>query len=358
MRDAVIVAATRSPIGRGGCGSLSEVHLPDLLTGVVRAALDQVPALAEAGADDLYVGSAFGRPDTAVRVAARLGLHGGPTALVSGLCTSSMQTTRMAVHAIRAGEGDAYISAGADSATQLARTASARPARHRCLSRVIRPPDPRGASGGAISRYERDEFRVRSHLLVEHAIKRGFYRREIVPVRLPGGAMVAADDSPISGAGYETMRTRPSNVWLHDGAAATIIVSDVYARELGLRPLARVLGTGVSGLPAPRPGAAVVEAVRRALFHAGLCVPEVDLWEIDETSTAETIAAYRALRIEVDRVNVHGGALALGHPAGMAGARIVTTLLNGLRSTDSGIGLAAVATPNGQAMALVVERLS
>ncbi|MCU7725284.1 acetyl-CoA C-acyltransferase [Actinoplanes sp. KI2] len=368
MRDAVIVAATRSPIGRGGRGSLSGVRLADLVAGVVRAALDQVPELGLAGIDDLYVGSAFGRPDTALQVAARLGLHVGPTALVSGLCTSSMQTMRMAVHAIRAGEGDAYISAGADSATQATPTARSCPARHRRLRRaIVRPSDRREALrqaaeqtgvGHRISHYEQDEFRVRSHLLAEHAVKNGFYRREIMPVQVPGGAVVTLDDSPIGGADYETMRTRPIEGRLHDGAAATVIVSDVYAQELGLRPLARVIGTAVSGAPAASQGAAVVEAARRALFHAGLCVADVDLWEIDEASAADTVAAYRTLDIKVDRVNVHGGALALGRPDGMAGARLIATLLNGLRSTDLQVGLAAVSAPNRQAMALVVERLS
>ncbi|MFF5292130.1 beta-ketoacyl synthase N-terminal-like domain-containing protein [Paractinoplanes globisporus] len=334
MREALIVGAARSPIG-----SLPGVSPPDLLSDVVRAALSQAPGLDAAGTDDLYVGSAYGKPDTAARVAAKLGLESGPTAMVSGLCTSSMQTTRMAVHAIRAGEGDAYISAGVDSARKPA----------------VRSPCMRGGarhtpSRFRVSRYERDEFRVRSHLLAEQAITNGFYRREIVPVRLPDGRVADRDEGPIAGASYEMMRSHPAAVRLRDGAAATVIVSDAYAKELDLTPLARVIATSV--------GSDVVESARRALFHAGLCTPEVDLWEINESSAAETITAYRALRIDVDRVNIHGGALALGLAVGMTGARIVTTLLNGLRTNDLEIGLAAVGTPSGQAMALVLERLN
>ncbi|WP_433361463.1 acetyl-CoA C-acyltransferase [Actinoplanes sp. CA-142083] len=333
MREAVIVAAARSPIG-----SLRGLGPADVLSSVVRAALDRVPALEPACTDDLYVGSAYARPDTAVRVAARLGLGGGPTALVSGFAASSMQTARMAVHAIRAGEGDAYISAGTDSGTPRssrrgglagARCAGGRTREHDDARRAAAE---HAAARHRISRQEQDDWLLRSRLLAEQATTAGFYLREIVPVRLPSGRVVDRD------AGVAA-----------DGAAATVILSDVYARELGLTPLARVVATAV----AP----AVVECVRRALFQAGLCAGEVDLWEIDEASAAETIAAHRSLRIDVARLNVHGGALALGHAAGMTGARIVTTLLNGLISNDLALGLAAVGTPSGQAMSLIVERL-
>jgi acetyl-CoA C-acetyltransferase len=258
-----------------------------------------------------------------------------------------MQTARMAVHAIRAGEGDAYISAGADSGTRRSSRRGGRAAAHCGQGRARDHDEARrsaaedAAARHRISRHEQDEWCRRSRLLAERATEDGFYRREIVPVRLPGGQVVDRDAGAVVAA---------------DGAAATVILSDVYARELGLTPLARVVATAIGA--ASGRGPAVEESARRALFHAGLCPGEIDLWEIDEASAAETIAAHRSLRIDAARLNAHGGALALGHAAGMTGARIITTLLNGLRSNDLSLGLAAVGTPSGQAMALVVERLN
>ena len=221
-----------------------------------------------------------------------------------------------------------------------------------------------------ITRAEQDEFGVRSQNLAEKAIANGFWPREITPVTLPDGSTVAADDGPRAGTTLEKIATlkpvfRPDGTVtagnccpLNDGAAAVIIMSDTKAAELGITPLARIVSTGVSALSPEIMGLGPVRASRRALSLAGMAISDIDLVEINEAFAAQVIPSYRDLGIDLDKLNVNGGAIAVGHPFGMTGARITTTLLNGLQFHDKTLGLETMCVGGGQGMAMIMERLS
>jgi acetyl-CoA C-acetyltransferase len=228
------------------------------------------------------------------------------------------------------------------------------------------------ARAGGISREDMDRFAVRSQNLAEESIRNGFYAREITPVTLPDGTVVDADDGPRPGVTYEAVAQlrpvfRPDGLVtagnccpLNDGAAALIIMSDTRARDLGITPLARIVSTGLTGLSPEIMGLGPVEASRRAMARAGMTIGDVDLIEINEAFAVQVIASARDLGLDEfgDTLNVHGGAIAVGHPYGMTGARITTTLLNGLRTADRSIGLETMCVGGGQGMAMILERLS
>jgi acetyl-CoA C-acetyltransferase len=404
--EAVVVAAARSPIGRAFKGSLRGLRSDDLAATIVRAALDQVPMLDPNEIDDLILGCGLpggeqGHNISRV-VAVTLGLDGVPGTTVSRYCASSLQGIRMAMHAIRAGEGDVFVAAGVEVVSGFVRGNSdslpdtqnpgyaAAQARTAARASAASPPwtDPRRfgqlpdvymamgqtaenvAQLTAVSRAEQDAYACRSQNLAEQAIAAGFYKREITPVRLPDGTVVDADDGPRPGTTIEALAALPpvfrpdgtvtagNACPLNDGAAAIVIMSDTRARELGITPMARLVATGVSALSPEIMGLAPVEASRRALARAGMSIGDVDLVELNEAFAAQVIPAYRQLGADLAKLNVHGGAIALGHPVGMTGARILTTLINGLRSTDTTVGLETICVGGGQGMALVLERLS
>lgn len=407
MPEAVIVAAARSPIGRAVKGSLAQIRPEDLTAQMVGAALGQVPQLDSREIDDLHLGC--GEPydeqggNIARRVAVQLGLDALPGTTVNRYCASSLQTTRMAMHAIRAGEGTAFISAGVECVSRytdpLAGGAVPDKYRHpdfdgavarteRTAQTNARWTDPRDdgalpdiyigmgqtaenvATARGISREEQDRFAVRSQQRAAAAIEDGFFSREITPVTLPGGGSVDSDDGPRPGTTYEAVAalktvfredgtvTAGNACPLNDGAAALVVMSDDRARELGIEPLARVVATAVSGLSPEIMGLGPVEASRRALDLAGMTIDDVDLVEINEAFAVQVIASARDLGIDEEKLNVHGGGIALGHPFGMTGARIATTLINGLRSRDAQIGLETMCVGGGQGMAMILERLS
>jgi acetyl-CoA C-acetyltransferase len=407
MPEAVIVAAARSPIGRAVKGSLAGLRPDDLAAAMVQAALDQVPQLDAGELDDLHLGC--GEPydehgaNMARRVAVQLGLDGLAGTTVNRYCSSSLQTTRMAMHAIKAGEGQAFVSAGVECVSRYVEPAAAgsvperfiHPRYRDAIARTERiaddnerwtdpredglPPDvyigmgqtaETVATSRGISRREQDEFAARSQQRTEQAIADGFFAREITAVTLPDGRVVDTDDGPRPGTTYEKLAalqpvfredgtvTAGNACPLNDGAAALVVMSDVRARELGIEPLARVVSTGVSGLSPEIMGLGPVEASRRALALAGMTIGDVDLVEINEAFAVQVIASARELGIDEDRLNVHGGAIALGHPFGMTGARIATTLINGLRARDGQYGLETMCVGGGQGMAMIIERLS
>ena len=407
MPEAVIVAAARTPIGRAGRGSLAGVRPDDLTAGVVTAALAQVPDLDPATLDDLYVGCAEPRDEhganLARRVAVQLGLDGVPAATVNRFCASSVQTARMAFHAIKAGEGHAFVSAGVECVSRYRGFASAgvdaadthhpgfadaQERTHATASSNQTWHDPRAdgllpdvyiamgqtaenvATLWGITRREQDEFGVRSQNLAEQAIARGVFESEIAPVTLADGTAISTDDGPRAGTTIEGVSGlkpvfRPEGTVtaanccpLNDGAAAVVIMSAGRAAELGLTPLARILATGVSGLSPEIMGLGPVESSRRALANAGLSIADMDLVEINEAFAVQVIASYRDLGIDLDTLNVHGGAIALGHPFGSTGARIMTTLLNAMRLRDAQFGLETMCAGGGQGMAIILERLS
>jgi acetyl-CoA C-acetyltransferase len=405
MPEAVIVATARSPIGRAFKGSLKDIRPDDLTVQMVRAALDKVPQLDPAEIDDLMLGCGLPGGEQGYNmgrvVAVMLGLDNVPGTTVTRYCSSSLQTTRMAFHAIKAGEGDVFVSAGVECVSRFVKGSSdslpdtMNPVFNEAMARTAksaeggvewhdpredgRLPDVYIAMGQTaenvaqirgVSRKEQDEFGVRSQNLAEKAIANGFWAQDITPVTLPDGTVVSKDDGPRPGTTYEAVAAlkpafRPDGTVtagnccpLNDGAAAVVIMSDVKAAELGITPLARIVSTGVTGLSPEIMGLGPVEASRQALARAGMSIGDVDLVEINEAFAAQVIPSYQELGIDIDRLNVNGGAIAVGHPFGMTGARITSTLVNSLRFHDKTIGLETMCVGGGQGMAMVLERLS
>ncbi|HEU5472016.1 MAG TPA: acetyl-CoA C-acetyltransferase [Actinophytocola sp.] len=406
MPEAVIVSAVRSPIGRASKGSLVDLRPDDLAAQLVRAALDRVPQLNPTDIDDLMLGCGLPGGESGFNmgrvVAVLLGYDHLPGCTITRYCSSSLQTTRMAFHAIKAGEGDVFISAGVETVSRYAKGSSdswpdtRNPVFTDALARTAATAE-RGADSWhdpredgvvpdiyiamgqtaenlallkGVTREDMDHFGVRSQNLAEQAIKDGFWAREIVPVELPDGRIVDTDDGPRPGVTYEKTSTlqpvfRPDGrvtagncCPLNDGAAALVIMSDTKAAELGLTPLARIVSTGVSGLSPEIMGLGPVDASRQALARAGMTIDDIDLVEINEAFAAQVIPSYRDLGIDIDKLNVNGGAIAVGHPFGMTGARITTTLINSLQYHDKQFGLETMCVGGGQGMAMVLERLS
>lgn len=405
MPEAVIVATARSPIGRAFKGSLKDIRPDDLTVRMVRAALAKVPQLDPADIDDLMLGCGLPGGEQGHNlgrvVSVLLGLDNVPGTTVTRYCSSSLQTTRMAFHAIRAGEGDVFVSAGVETVSRFGNGSSDLPDAQNPLFEDAKARTEETAKGGGpvwhdpredgalpdvyiamgqtaenvaalkgVSRREQDEFGVRSQNLAEKAVADGFWETDITPVTLPDGTVVSRDDGPRAGTTYEAVARlkpvfRPDGTVtagnccpLNDGAAAVIVMSDVKAAQLGITPLARIVSTAVTGLSPEIMGLGPVEASRQALTRAGMSIDDVDLVEINEAFAAQVIPSYRELGIDVDRLNVNGGAIAVGHPFGMTGARITSTLVNSLRFHDRSIGLETMCVGGGQGMAMVLERLS
>jgi acetyl-CoA C-acetyltransferase len=406
MPEAVIVATARSPIGRAFKGSLKDLRPDDLAVTIVRAALDKVPALDPADIDDLMLGCGLPGGEQGYNmgrvVSVLLGMDHLPGTTITRYCSSSLQTTRMAMHAIKAGEGDVFISAGvemvsrfvkgnsdslpdtqnpvfADAEARVAKTAESGADSWTDPRENGDVPDIYIAMGQTaenlallkdVSRQDMDEFAVRSQNLAEQAINDGFWEREITPVTTPDGTVVGKDDGPRAGTTLEGIsglkpvfrpdgRVTAGNACpLNDGAAAVIVMSDTRAAELGVTPLARIVSTAVTGLSPEIMGYGPVDASRLALQRAGMSIGDIDLVEINEAFAAQVIPSYRDLDIDLDRLNVHGGAIAVGHPFGMTGARITGTLINGLQTRDKTFGLETMCVGGGMGMAMVLERLS
>jgi acetyl-CoA C-acetyltransferase len=406
--EAVVVATARSPIGRAFKGSLTQVRPDDLAVTIVRAVLDKVPALDPADIDDLYLGCAepWGEhgSNMARVVSVLLGLDHLPGATVNRFCSSSVQTTRMAFHAIKAGEGEVFVSAGVECVSRYKGFGGAgqnaaddwdnplfAPAKDRTKATALSNEtwhDPRTdgalpdiymamgqtaenvATLRGVSRRAQDEWGVESQNRAEKAYADGFFEREITPVTLPDGSVMTRDDSPRAGVTLEGVSGlqpvfRPGGTVtagnccpLNDGAAALVVMSDTKAQELDLTPLARVVATGVSALSPEIMGLGPVEASKQALRRAGMSIADMDLVEINEAFAAQVLPSADDLGIDHDKLNVHGGAIALGHPFGMTGARITTTLLNGLHARDGQFGLETMCVGGGQGMAIIYERLS
>ncbi|MEV0359121.1 acetyl-CoA C-acetyltransferase [Nocardia sp. NPDC050697] len=406
MPEAVIVSTARSPIGRARKGSLVDLRPDDLTAQVVRAALDKVPNLDPATIDDLILGC--GSPggeqgfNIGRNVAVQLGYDTLPGTTVHRYCASSLQSTRMAFHAIKAGEGEVFISAGVETVSRYVHgSADSWPNTQNPIYAEAQARTAETAKGGAgawhdpredgllpdvyiamgqtaenvatstgITREDQDRWGVRSQNRAEAAIAAGFFEREITPVTLPDGTVITKDDGPRAGVTYEAVSQlkpvfRPDGTVtagnccpLNDGAAALVIMSDTKAKELGLTPLARIVATGVSGLSPEIMGLGPIEAVKRALAIAGKTIDDIDLVEINEAFAVQVLGSARELKIDEDKLNVSGGAIALGHPFGSTGARITTTLINNLQTHDKQFGLETMCVGGGQGMALIIERLS
>jgi acetyl-CoA C-acetyltransferase len=334
-------------------------------------------------------------------VAVLLGYDHLPGATVTRYCSSSVQTTRMAFHAIKAGEGDVFVSAGVETVSRFTKgNSDSLPNTQNPLFADAGGRTTQTAQGGVdwhdpredgalpdayiamgqtaenvarlrgLSRQELDEFGVRSQNLAEKAIHDGFWANEITPVTTPDGTVVSRDDGPRAGVTLEAVSDlkpvfRPDGVVtagnccaLNDGAAAVVVMSDTKARELGLTPLARIVSTGVTGLSPEIMGLGPVEATKQALARAHMSIDDIDLVEINEAFAAQVVPSYQDLGIDLDRLNVNGGAIAVGHPFGMTGARLQNTMINSLQWHDKQTGLITMCVGGGQGMALVLERLS
>lgn len=404
MPEAVIVSAARSPIGRANKGSLKEFRPDDLSALIIKAALDKVEGLDPNTVDDLYLGCGLPGGESGNNMARIVNVLNGmdlvPGATITRYCASSVQTTRMAFHAIKAGEGDIFVSAGVETVSRFAKGTSdhwpdtKNPKFAEAEARTVKTaeggvdwhdpredgvlPDAYIAMGQTaenvarlrgLSRQELDEFGVRSQNLAEKAINDGFWAREITPVTTPDGVEVTRDDGPRAGVTYDGIKDlqpvfRPDGVVtagnccaLNDGAAAVVIMSDTKAKELGAKPLARIVSTGVSGLSPEIMGLGPVEATKRALANANMSIGDIDLVEINEAFAAQVVPSYQDLGIDIDRLNVNGGAIAVGHPFGMTGARLQNTMLNSLDWHDKSTGLITMCVGGGQGMALILERL-
>jgi len=407
MPEAVIVSAARTPIGRANKGSLKDFRPDDLAAFAIQSALDKVPALDPTTIEDLYLGCGLPGGESGNNMArivtTLMGLE-VPGATTTRYCASSVQTTRMAFHAIKAGEGDIFVSAGVETVSRFAKGTSdhwpdtKNPVFAEAQERTNKTAELGNAAGAwhdpredglvpdvyiamgqtaenvatlrGLDRKELDEFAVRSQNLTEKAIADGFWAREITPVTLADGTVVGADDGPRAGVTYDAIAGlnpvfRPDGVVtagnccpLNDGAAAVVMMSDTKAAELGLTPLARVVSTGVSGLSPEIMGLGPVEATKKALANAGMSIGDIDLVEINEAFAAQVVPSYQDLGIDIDRLNVNGGAIAVGHPFGMTGARLQNTMLNSLDWHDKTTGLITMCVGGGQGMALILERLS
>jgi acetyl-CoA C-acetyltransferase len=405
MPEAVIVSVARSPIGRAYKGSLRELRPDELAAQIVGAALAQVPELKVAEIDDLMLGCAQPAGEQGYNlgrmVAVRLGLDALPGTTVNRYCASSVQTTRMAFHAIRSGEGEVFVSAGAETVSRFSHgksdgmpdthnayyaQAEARTAARSAEGSPWTDPRTQGGVPDAyiamaetaenvaqlygVTREEQDRFGVRSQNLAEKAAAGGFWELDIIPVTLPDGTVVSTDDSPRAGVTYETVSqlkpvfrtdgtvTAANCCPLNDGASALVVMSDRRAAELGITPLARIVSSGVSALSPEIMGLGPVGATRQALRRAGMGTGDVDLVEMNEAFAAQVLPSVEQLGLDIDTVNVHGGAIALGHPFGSTGARLVATLIHGMQRTDGQIGLVTLCAAGGQGMALLIERLS
>jgi acetyl-CoA C-acetyltransferase len=406
MPEAVIVATARSPIGRAFKGSLTSIRPDDLTVQLVTAALAKVPELDPADIDDLMLGCGLPGGEQGFNmarvVAVLLGYDHLPGTTITRYCSSSLQTTRMAFHAIKAGEGDVFISAGVECVSRFtAGSSDSWPDTHNQSYAGAEARSAQRAGAGApvwhdpredgavpdiyiamgqtaenlaqlrgITRAAQDEFGVRSQNLAEKALANGFWQRDITPVTLPDGTVVSADDGPRPGTTLEKVAAlqpvfRPDGTVtagnccpLNDGAAAVVVMSDIKAAELGITPLARIVSTGLTALSPEIMGLGPVGASRQALSRAGMTIADIDLVEINEAFAAQVIPSYTDLGIDLDQLNVNGGAIAVGHPFGMTGARITSTLLNSLQFHDKTFGLETMCVGGGQGMAMVVERLS
>ena len=406
MPEAVVVATARSPIGRAFKGSLTSVRPDDLTAAMISAALAKVPQLDPADIDDLMLGCGLPGGEQGYNmariVAVMLGHDHLPGTTVTRYCSSSLQTTRMAFHAIKAGEGDVFISAGVECVSRFANGSSdSWPDTKNAFFTAAEERTAEESKGGAgtwhdprqdnavpdvylamgqtaenvaglrgVTRAEQDEFGVRSQNLAEKALADGFWQRDITPVTLPDGRVVTADDGPRAGTTLEKVAAlqpvfRPDGTVtagnccpLNDGAAAVVVMSDRKAAELGITPLARIVSTGVTGLSPEIMGLGPVEASRQALARAGMAIDDIDLVEINEAFAAQVIPSYQDLGIDLDKLNVNGGAIAVGHPFGMTGARITSTILNSLQFHDKTFGLETMCVGGGQGMAMIFERLS
>ena len=400
MAEPVIVATSRTPIGRASKGSLVDARPDDMSAFIVKDVLGKADGLDPAEVEDIIWG--IGQPGgeggfNIGRIIAVMNEMEVPGVTVNRYCSSSLQTIRMAAHAIKAGEGDCFVAGGVETVSRYMNGAADTGPHNELFADAEQRSAERtsGESGNweapdglpdvyiamgqtaenvaehlGISRERQDEFGVRSQNLAEAAMKRGFFEQEITPYTLPDGSVVSKDDGIREGTTLEGVSQlspvfRPGGTItagnacpLNDGAAAVVVMSDTRAKELGLQPLARIVASGISALNPEIMGLGPIDACRQVLDRAGMEMSDIDLVEINEAFAVQVLGSADALGIDIDeQLNINGGAIALGHPFGMTGSRIMTTLINGLHDADKQFGLETMCVGGGQGMAMLIERL-
>ena len=387
MPEAVIVATARTPIGRAYKGSLIDVRADDLAGFAINAVMEKIPEVERASVEDVMVGCALTHHEQGYNVARPASMLGGmpdsvPATTVNRFCASSLQTIRMAFHAIKQGEGDTYVAGGVESVSRTYGKAfdsdDLNPrftdmTRDDFINNVYIPMGNTAenvAEKYGITRERMDEFAKRSQDRAVESQKNGFFDWEITPIEVPDGRTIRDDDGPRPNTTLEKLASLPpafqpdgivtagNSCPLNDGAAAVLVMSEDRASELGLEPLARIIASSVAGLEPEYMGMGPVFAVRNVLEQSGMSLDDIDFIEINEAFAAQVLASADELGIDMDKLNPHGGAIALGHPFGMTGARIMGTLLNDLRTLDGTYGLETMCVGGGQGMAMIVERLN
>jgi acetyl-CoA C-acetyltransferase len=387
MPQAVIVDSVRTPIGRAFKGSLAQLRPDEMGAFVVDQLLERNPDVDPASIEDVYTGCGLPQGLQAFNIARIMVLLSEKLpdsvngATISRYCASSLEAIRQAANAVVAGQGDAYIAAGVEWVSRFNERQEAAGAadQNEKLQGNNGQPDAYIQMGDTavnvakkyeVSRSDMDKYAQRSQELAVQSQETGFFDREIVPVTLPDGTEVAKDDGPRASSTLEKLSQLPeafeggggvtagNSCPLNDGAAATLVMSDEKANELGLRPRARIVTAATAALEPEIMGVAPIGAIKKVLDRAGMTIQDVDVVELNEAFAAQVIPIMDQCDIPLEKLNPHGGAIALGHPFGMTGARIMTTLLNGLESDDKTVGLETMCVAGGQGQAMIVERLN
>jgi acetyl-CoA C-acetyltransferase len=382
MPDAVIVDAVRTPIGRAAKGSLKDVRADDLAAIPLEALVERNPGVDFAQTTDILMGCGFPMGEQGYNVGRNAQLLAGidhhvPAVTVSRFCSSSLQALRMAFHAIVAGEGDQYVAAGVEAVSRFPAHPpfDPHPALDGSEGSLFNVYIPMGitaenvAEQRGVSRESQDEWAAISQQRAVAARDTGHFDREIVPVTLADGTQVTRDDGPRAGTTAEVLAqlkpafkpdgtvTAGNACPLNDGAAAILVMSDARAKELGLTPRARIVASSVAAIRPEEMGLGPIPAVAKVLEQAGMTIADIDVLELNEAFAAQVVPCRDEWGIDHDKLNPFGGAIALGHPFGMTGARIMTTLLNDLDTLDGTIGLETMCVAGGMGQAMIVERL-
>ncbi len=387
MPEAVIVDAVRTPIGRAFKGSLVGVRADELAATPLRALIERNPGVDFAQTNDVMMGAASAIGEQAYNIGRNASLVAGidyrvPACTVNRFCASSLQTLRMAFHAIKAGEGDQYIAAGVEAVSRAGLGAG--------IPDEAKHPQLDGSEGSLfdvyipmgltaervaarcdVTREAQDEWALTSQMRAVAAQQSGHFDREIVPVALPDGGELTKDDGPRPSTTIEKLAalnpvfdpengtvTAGNACPLNDGAAAVLVMSDDKAASLGLTPRARIVASTVAAIRPEEMGLGPIPAIRALLEQTGLSIEDVDIVEINEAFAAQIVPCRDELAIPADKLNPFGGAIALGHPFGMTGARIMTTLLNGLDAVDGRYGIESMCVAGGMGQAMLVERIA
>src|SRR5215213_450996 len=382
MPDAVIVDAIRTPIGRAAKGSLKDVRADDLAAVPLKALVERNPDVDFAQTQDIMMGCGFQQGEQGYNIGRNAQLLAGidhhvPATTVNRFCASSLQTLRMAFHAIKGGEGDQYIAAGVEAVSRFGDSPIPfHPKLDGSDGSIFNVYIPMGltaenvADRCKVTRESQDEWAATSQQRAVAARDAGHFDREIVAVKLEDGTEVTQDDGPRPGTTVEKLAElkpafRPDGTVtagnacpLNDGAAAVLVMSAETAQELGLKPRARIIASSVAATRPEIMGLGPIPAVKKVLAQAGMTIEDIDALELNEAFAAQVVPCRNEWGIDHEKLNPFGGAIALGHPFGMTGARIMTTLLNDLETLDKQYGIESMCVAGGMGQAMLVERLN